>query len=135
MPPPSRERSRFIYWLGPTEFCWTMLFVFTLMSGEQIYPMEPALSKTGYYVVQNDQKQGPFDLSTLRGMRQQGTLMEETLIWIDGMPNWEAAKKVVPEVFIHAVTAGDVQASTVIQSQSVTQSHPQALAIAEPQWR
>ena len=81
----------------------------------------------GYYVVERGQKKGPLALSDLDAMRRDGTLAETTLLWIDGMENWEPANKVVPQVFFHAVPA---PTATV---------HPEpkkiTLTLAHPKWR
>jgi uncharacterized RDD family membrane protein YckC len=78
----------------------------------------------GYYVVERGQKKGPLTLSGLETMRQDGALTQSTLLWIDGMADWEPASKVVPQMFFHAVTN-----SSIPGTEQVT------LKIARPKWR
>src|SRR5437868_8085846 len=61
--------------------------------------MDTATSQNGYYVVEQGQKKGPLQLSVLQSMREQGTLSESTLVWTDGMADWQPARKVLPEIF------------------------------------
>jgi uncharacterized RDD family membrane protein YckC len=82
---------------------------------------------TGYYVVERGQKKGPLTLSALETMRQDGALTQSTLLWIDGMADWEPASKVVPQIFFHAVQ-GPAEA-TRSELQKVT------LKLAHPKWR
>jgi uncharacterized RDD family membrane protein YckC len=80
---------------------------------------------TGYYVVERGQKKGPLTRSALETMRQDGALTQSTLLWIDGMADWEPASKVVPQIFFHAVT------------HPVAHPRPQkmTLTLAHPKWR
>jgi hypothetical protein len=59
--------------------------------------MDTTPSQNGYYVVEQGQKKGPLELLALQSIRQQGTLSESTLIWTDGMADWQPARKVLPE--------------------------------------
>jgi membrane protease subunit (stomatin/prohibitin family) len=54
-------------------------------------PVPPALT---YFIVINGQQAGPFDLNTLKQMAQQNQFSKETLVWREGMANWQAASKV-----------------------------------------
>jgi uncharacterized RDD family membrane protein YckC len=56
-------------------------------------------STNDYFVVEQGQRKGPLDLSALETMRRDGRLSETTLIWKDGMTDWQPAKTVVPAVF------------------------------------
>jgi len=51
-------------------------------------PIPPALT---FFVVQNGQQAGPFDLNTLKQMVMQNQLNKDTLVWREGMGNWQAA--------------------------------------------
>ncbi len=51
-------------------------------------PIPPALT---FFVVQNGQQAGPFDLNTLKQMILQNQLNKDTLVWREGMGNWQAA--------------------------------------------
>ena len=50
----------------------------------------------GYYVVEAGEKKGPLQLAELHSMRQQGSLAEDTLVWRDGMADWQPARTVLP---------------------------------------
>ena len=47
-----------------------------------------------FHVVVNGQATGPFDISTLVQMIQTGKLVEDSLVWKQGMTSWEKAKMV-----------------------------------------
>ena len=46
---------------------------------------------TQYYVGENGQQEGPFDLNTLQDMITKGNVSRETYVWKDGMENWAHA--------------------------------------------
>ena len=50
----------------------------------------------GYYVVEAGEKKGPWQLAQLQSMRQQGRLAEDTLVWREGMADWQPARTVLP---------------------------------------
>jgi hypothetical protein len=50
-----------------------------------------------YYAEQNDAQAGPFDGETLAAMAEQGSLSGDTLVWRQGMADWELAST-VPEL-------------------------------------
>ncbi|WP_165249491.1 SPFH domain-containing protein [Adlercreutzia sp. ZJ141] len=54
----------------------------------------PPIPITAYYVAQNSQPAGPFDMRTLSQMAREGTLTVETLVWKEGMSNWVKAGSV-----------------------------------------
>jgi len=51
-------------------------------------PLPPAVR---YTVAINNQQSGPYDLAQLQQMAQQGTLTRETLVWREGMAQWQEA--------------------------------------------
>lgn len=51
-------------------------------------PIPPALT---FFAVINGQQAGPFDLNTLKQMALQKKLNKDTLVWREGMANWQAA--------------------------------------------
>jgi membrane protease subunit (stomatin/prohibitin family) len=57
-------------------------------------PIPPALT---FFVVQNGQQAGPFDLNTLKQMAMQQQVTPESLFWREGMANWIAGTQ-VPEL-------------------------------------
>jgi|GEM_PF-4587723 len=67
--------------------------------------MDIAPDNPSYYIVVQDQKKGPFDLTALQTMRQQGTLVEDSLLWAHGMPQWQPARTVVPQMFATAAAS------------------------------
>ncbi len=56
-------------------------------------------TENGYYIVEQGQKKGPVSLSALQTMRQQGTLIESSLVWRDGMTDWQPAASLLPQLF------------------------------------
>lgn len=51
----------------------------------------------GIYVVDNGAKNGPFERAELEERAADGRLTGDTLVWMEGMPDWAPAKE-VPEV-------------------------------------
>ena len=47
-----------------------------------------------YFAVINDAQAGPYDLNTLKIMVQQGNINSSTLLWTEGMSNWETADSI-----------------------------------------
>lgn len=54
----------------------------------------PVPAESAYYVAMNGKQSGPFPVSALTQMAQQGNLQRESLVWKAGMPQWTAAKDV-----------------------------------------
>ena len=57
----------------------------------------PPLPQTTYWVGVSGQKTGPFDMQTLGQMALSGALKKDTLVWKQGMANWDKAEN-VPEI-------------------------------------
>ena len=55
----------------------------------------PPIPIIAYHVAVNGQAQGAFPLEVLKQMQQNGQLTKETLVWKQGMANWEKASNVV----------------------------------------
>lgn len=51
----------------------------------------PAVQQFQVFVVQNGQQAGPFDQAGLQNLIATGALTRETLVWQQGMANWEPA--------------------------------------------
>ena len=51
----------------------------------------PPIPTVTYYVAINGQAQGAFSLEVLKQMQQNGQLTKDTLVWKQGMANWEKA--------------------------------------------
>ncbi len=51
----------------------------------------PPIPVMQFYVVIDGEQAGPFDMKTLRGLVSDGTLDEGTLVWKEGMTDWEEA--------------------------------------------
>jgi membrane protease subunit (stomatin/prohibitin family) len=47
-----------------------------------------------YYIVENGQKAGPFNLAAIHEYIKKGSMNSETLVWKAGMADWQAAKDV-----------------------------------------
>ena len=90
--------------------------------------MDATSSQNGYYVVEQGQKKGPLQLSVLQSMRQQGTLSESTLVWTDGMADWQPARTVLPGIFAQPIVA----APGPTEPQAGERAN---LTIAHPKWR
>ena len=62
----------------------------------------PPIPTIAYYVAVNGQAQGAFSLDVLKQMNQNGQLSKDTLVWKQGMENWEKAGVVeeLKDVFV-----------------------------------
>jgi uncharacterized RDD family membrane protein YckC len=56
-------------------------------------------STDGYFVVEEGQKKGPLTISALESMYAAGTLSGTTLMWRDGMTDWQPARTLLPQIF------------------------------------
>ena len=62
---------------------------------QQSAPTPPPMpQQTTYHVAVGGVQQGPFPVSQLQQMIQQGQLTRDTLVWTAGMPAWAAANSV-----------------------------------------
>lgn len=57
-------------------------------------PPVPGASETSYYVVLGGQQSGPYKVSQLRPLVQQGRIDPATMVWAQGMPAWTPAGQV-----------------------------------------
>jgi len=64
--------------------------------------MEGSPSSNEYYIVVSGEKKGPFAQQSLENMSRQGELSQETLVWTDGMTDWQPARTVLPGLFAGA---------------------------------
>ena len=62
-------------------------------NNQQIPPPVPG-GNVAFFVAQNGQQTGPFDLNTLKNMIASGSLTKESLLWKQGMAGWTAAGQV-----------------------------------------
>jgi membrane protease subunit (stomatin/prohibitin family) len=61
-----------------------------LQQNQQVTPPQPPIIQ--YFVLINNQQQGPFDFQQLQLMITQATIKKETLVWKQGMATWEKAE-------------------------------------------
>lgn len=57
-------------------------------------PPVPGASETSYYVVLGGQQSGPYKVSQLQPLVQQGRIDPATMVWAQGMPAWTPAGQV-----------------------------------------
>jgi hypothetical protein len=57
-----------------------------LNQNQQVTPTPPPIIQ--YFVLINNQQQGPFDFQQLQLMVTQAAIKQETLVWKQGMANW-----------------------------------------------
>lgn len=60
----------------------------------QSQTMPPPIPTAVYHVVVNGQATGPFDIDTLKQMAAAGQLTSDSLVWKNGMTQWEKAEMV-----------------------------------------
>ncbi len=64
----------------------------------------PPIPRVTFYVAAGEQPTGPFDLETLKSMVSSGQLQKDSLVWTEGMSQWEKAgsvqtlKSLFPEI-------------------------------------
>lgn len=54
----------------------------------------PVFQKEGYHIVVNNEDAGLFDMSAISAMILDGRITRDTLVWKNGMKNWEKASEV-----------------------------------------
>ena len=65
-----------------------------MMSGINQTAVPPPIPQAVFYVAVNGQPAGPFDINTLTQMANNNTLVRDSLVWRNGMSNWERAENV-----------------------------------------
>ncbi len=80
-----------------------------------------------WYYIENGQQAGPVQDAQLQALVQQGRIQADTLIWREGMANWEAAQQTVPQLF--AAPAAPQPAQPVQPTQPAQPAAPQ---VADP---
>ncbi|MCW5715231.1 MAG: DUF4339 domain-containing protein [Bauldia sp.] len=55
-------------------------------------PPVPQVAAPMYFYVANGQPFGPIPIDSFRALVRDGTVTRQTLVWIAGMPNWDAAE-------------------------------------------
>ena len=69
----------------------------TLITGSAAIP-PPGLPTGNWFTTEGGQQQGPHTYVLLHSRAQQGTLPPETLVWVEGMENWQEARS-IPNLF------------------------------------
>jgi uncharacterized RDD family membrane protein YckC len=83
-----------------------------------------------WYYIENGQQAGPVQDAQLQALVQQRRIQPETLIWREGMANWEAAQQTVPQLF--AAPAAPQPAQPVQAAQPAQPAQPAAPQVADP---
>ncbi len=55
----------------------------------------PPIPNTLFFVLINNQQNGPFDLNKLKELIYNGNILKDTLVWKSGMPDWDKANNQV----------------------------------------
>lgn len=71
-----------------------------------------------WYYVQGGQQAGPVDDGQLEELRRSGKVQEDTLIWCEGMPNWQPLKEAKPAGLR---LAGSPAATSAVATEAATQ--------------
>lgn len=58
----------------------------------------PGLPATDWFTHEEGEQRGPFTFRLLNSRARQGTLSPETLVWVEGMPEWQPAES-IPTLF------------------------------------
>lgn len=65
-----------------------------MASGMTPPPTPPPVPSTAVFLVLDGQRHGPSTLDEVRSLISQGKVAAETLVWLEGMPEWKPAKEV-----------------------------------------
>ena len=52
-----------------------------------------------YFIARNQQQEGPYSLKQIETFIAQKQMTQETLVWTQGMPQWQSAKEVLAQFF------------------------------------
>lgn len=77
-----------------------------IMSGTNSSIIPPSIPTVAFYVAANGQETGPFNLATLTQMISFGSLTNDSLVWKQGMAEWEKAGMVddLKQLFSNTIT-------------------------------
>jgi len=59
-----------------------------------------------WFYAEDGQQRGPVEDAQFEALIRQGKVQSETLVWHEGMPNWQPAREVVPESLRELTVAG-----------------------------
>jgi len=62
-------------------------------------PPPPPPPQVTYFVAVDGKAQGPYDMATIKGMVQSGAILRDTLVWSEGMAEWEKASSKIAHIF------------------------------------
>ena len=62
-------------------------------------PPIPTRNSTMYHVALDDVQEGPYDIRTLQGYINKGTIKSDTLVWTEGLQDWVEASTVLEKYF------------------------------------
>jgi hypothetical protein len=52
-----------------------------------------------YFLAINDKSHGPYDMKRIEALIADGTIIGDTLVWTEGMPQWQKAITVLSKYF------------------------------------
>lgn len=82
-----------------------------------------------YYSDAMNRRQGPVDTATLAGLQRQGGVDEATLVWRDGLAEWQPLRTLLSEILATPAFAPD---TTATAPDTASQVHDYASAAAIP---
>jgi len=59
----------------------------------------PPPPQVTYFVAVDGKAQGPYDMATIKGMVESGAILRDTLVWSEGMAEWEKASDKIAHLF------------------------------------
>jgi len=59
----------------------------------------PLPSSQKYFIAVEEKSEGPYDLSTIEKYIQDAIITRDTLMWTEGMKDWDEARDVLPTHF------------------------------------
>ncbi len=62
-------------------------------------PPPPPPPQVTYFVAVDGKAQGPYDMATIKGMVESGAILRDTLVWSEGMAEWEKASDKITHLF------------------------------------
>ena len=70
-----------------------------IYAAKEAFKTPPPLPKEQFYIAKDSKPQGPYDKDTLLQLIKDGLLQPHTLIWQEGMSDWQRADEVIGDLF------------------------------------
>jgi membrane protease subunit (stomatin/prohibitin family) len=69
------------------------------LNGTSTPPAIP-LTQEHYFVAISEKSHGPYDMARIKSLINDGTIIGDTLVWTEGMPQWQKAITILSKYFV-----------------------------------